>query len=173
VSIDLALGGFMRDVSNNIEVWRKFFEKYSDRILFGTDNYNNFITNDDCFELIVRNEPIRKLLEYKEPFKARVYGEKTVFNPLLVSEEAVDNIYRNNFTRLYGEKPKEVNYKLALEYTIKLIEAFKEDKLKVFARFELPDWIYPEEQENLYKGNPFAIETLEEIKSYYENKVSK
>ena len=172
VSIDLALGGFMKDVSNNIEIWHEFFTKYSHRILFGTDNYNNFIANDDCFELIVRNEPIRKLLEYKEPFSARVYGAKAVFNPLLISKEAVDNIYRNNFTRLYGETPRKVNYNLALEYTTKLIEAFKEDKLKVFARFELPDWIYPEEQKNLYKGNSFAIETLEEIKSYYENKVS-
>ncbi len=116
-------------------------------------------------------ELIRKLLEYKEAFTTRLFGEKGVFNPILISEEAVDNIYRNNFTRLYGEKPREVNYNLALEYTTKLIEAFKEDKLKVFARFELPDWIYPEEQKNLYKGNTFAIETLEEIKSYYERKV--
>ncbi len=173
VSIDLALGGFMRDVSNNIEEWRAFFTKYSDRILFGTDNYNNFITNDDCFELIVRNEPVRKLLEYKDTFTARVYGVKTVFNPLLISKEAIDNIYRNNFVRLYGEKPRKVNYKLAYEYTVKLLECFKNDTLNVYARFELPDWIYPEEQENLYKGNSFAIETLEEIKAYYENKVSK
>ena len=172
VSFDLALGGFMKDISNNIEIWREFFTKYSHRILFGTDNYNNFITNDDCFELIVRNEPIRKLLEYKEPFSTRVYGAKAVFNPLLISKESVDNIYRNNFTRLYGETPRKVNYNLAQEYTTKLIEAFKEDKLKVFAKIELPDWIYPEEQKNLHKGNTFAIETLEEIKSYYENKVS-
>lgn len=104
----------MKDVSNNIEIWREFFTKYQGRILFGTDNYNNFITDNNHFELIVRNEPVRKLLD-----------------------------------------------------------TFKEDKLKVFARFELPDWIYPEEQENLYKGNSFAIESLEEIKAYYENEVSK
>ncbi len=173
VTIDLALGGFMKDISNNIEIWREFFTKYSDRILFGTDNYNNFITDNDCFELIVRNEPVRKLLEYKETFTVRVYSFKTVFNPMILPESAVNNIYRNNFIRLFGEKPRKVNYDLAYEYTVKLLDAFKADKLKVFARFELPDWIYPEEQENLNKGNSFAIESLGEIKAYYEKKVSK
>ena len=171
VSIDLALGGFFSNLSNNTEVWREFFTKYSHRILFGTDNYNNFITDNDYYELVNRNEPIRKLLEYKDRYTVRFASPKALFNPMLVSKDVVDNIYRNNFVRLLGEKPRKINYNFALEYTNKLLDAFKYGRLNVYARRELPDWIYPEEQANLYKGAPFAIETLEEIKAYFEQKV--
>ncbi len=168
VSIDLALGGFMWDISNNIDAWRKFFIKYSDRILFATDNWNMFFEGDDDFEVSCRYTPVRDFLEKKEEFTTRLFGSKAVFKPALLPVDVLDNIYRNNFVRVLGEKPAKVNYPLALKYAKWMLSEYENGNFKTYLRAkEMPSWYTEKEKENLLRGTELSIENLKEMIDCY------
>ena len=168
VSIDLALGGFMRDISDNVENWRKFFIKYSDRILFATDNWNMFFEGVDDFEVSCRYTPVRDWLEKKEEFTTRLFGTKAVFKPSLLPENVLDDIYRNNFVRILGEKPVKVNYPLALKYAKWMLAEYENGNFNTSLRAkEMPSWYTEKEKENLLRGTELSIENLNEMIDCY------
>ena len=171
VTIDLAIGGgFIGEFSKDIETWRKFFVKYSDRILFATDNWNMFFEGDDDFEVSCRYTPLRHFFEKKEEFTTRLFGPKNVYKPSLLSEKVLDNIYRNNFVRILGEKPAGVNYPLALKYAEWMLAEYENGNFKTYLRAkEMPCWYTEKEKKNLLRGNELAIENLKEITAFYKS----
>ena len=168
VTVDLALGNFIGDISKDIDAWRKFFIKYSDRILFATDNWNMFFEGDDDFEVSCRYTPIRDLLEKKEEFTTRLFGPKCVFKPALLPDDVLDNIYRNNFVRILGEKPCKVNYPLALKFAKWMLSEYENGNFKTYLRAkEMPCWYTEKEKTNLIRGTELSIENLSEMVDYY------
>lgn len=176
VSLDLALDGdFMINFSKDIEGWREFFTKFSDRVVCGTDTYNMYFEEDDDYEIAGRHTPIHEFFERKEPFSVeyydffpKVYGENVVLNPALLPENVVKDIYCNSFIKAFGDKPKTTDKALALTFCDELIEGYKNRTLLTAAFEPLPDWISPVEKANMARGNEHALENLVVIKEYYQ-----
>lgn len=178
VGVDLAIGGrFLLDFSQDIEPWREFLLRYSDRILFASDNYNMYFDGDDDFEITGRHAPLRDFFESKEEFVTELFRRYALpgapdkyIKPALLPKEAVDNIYRNNFIRRFGEKPKAVDYKSAYEYADKLLAKYEDKTLKTYAHI-VASWLSEEEKANMARGSELAIENLEKIKAFYKGKL--
>ncbi len=103
VCLDLTPGQEMFiEFSKQPDAWRAFFEKYADRILFGTDlkNAKQEKSADEqyCYALNL----VRSSLERKEEFLAWWVGKP--LHPLCISDEAQHKIYCDNFHRLYRER---------------------------------------------------------------------
>ena len=88
-------------------------------------------------------------------------------NPALLPKRIVDNIYRDNFVRIFGEMPRPVNRKLAYEYAKKLLKKYEDGTLKTEVRNEIPSWYFEDEARNLRRGCELAIENIKIIKEYY------
>lgn len=103
VMFDLAPGTEMFEYfSETPEQTKAFFEKYSDRIFYGTD-YENFydrVWRDGNMHIV------QNFLTANKPFTSY---HKIKVNPIGLKNEYVENIYRNNHIRLNGEMPKETN----------------------------------------------------------------
>jgi len=111
-NLDLTLGiELMYNISRRADDWRDFFIKYQDQILFGTDIASwqeiresldriwlirNFLESDEQFYTPLTAD--RHLTKYKEPFIG-----------LHLPKEALRKIYANNFRRLWGQQPKEID----------------------------------------------------------------
>ncbi len=116
--------------NKNYDEWREFFEKYSDRIYYGTDSHSN---------------PVNKKIH--ETVRYAVGGEnKEISMPHVsfarmrgfdLSKEAQENICYNNYQRTIG-KPKPVNVELLLEETQKMMSLLKNNSVEpeVVARLE-------------------------------------
>ena len=87
--------------SKDIDGWRGFFEKYADRIFFGTDSNNN---KRFCAEL---NLMVRMATAERGEFMLPAYRVVSV-KGLGLSEAALDKIYRYNYERFVGT-PKPVD----------------------------------------------------------------
>ncbi len=178
ISVDLSIGGgYLFDFSKDIEAWRAFLLRYNERILYGSDNYNMFFEGDDDYEITGRHMPMRDFLENKEEFVTELFRRYAApgapdkyIKPALLPKEAVDNIYRNNFIRLYGKKPRTVDYKLAYQYTEQLLEKYEAGTLRTYANV-IADWLTEEEKMNMARGCELAIENLKKIKTFYESKL--
>ena len=104
VSLDLTPGGEMYvGFSEDIEFWRDFFIKYSDRIYFGTDCAGDK-SAESCAKLyeLVYTALTHDESEYQMP----IWTYNTV-RGLHLPEDTVDKITHRNFDRLLGE-PKPV-----------------------------------------------------------------
>ena len=107
--------------------WRDFFIKYADRIVYGTDTYNwkpDGRTYEDQYGHAVNM--IRAFLERKEPY-VDAWSGRTFEHPFNLPDEVLDKIYCENFARLYGEKPRELNKKL-LKKTCKETRRYSVDE---------------------------------------------
>lgn len=167
VSVDLSMGGpIIPSFSDDIENWREFIIRFNERILFASDNWNRFFDGDDDFEVSVRHLPLRLFFEKKEQFTCPIL-KGIMRNPALLPKRIVDNIYRDNFVRIFGEMPRPVNHKLAYEYAKKLLKKYEDGTLKTEVRDEIPSWYFEDEAANLRRGNELAIENLKIIKEYY------
>ncbi len=167
VSVDLSMGGpIIPAFSSDLDRWSEFITKFNERILFASDNWNRFFDGDDDFEVTVRHLPIRLFFESKVPFTAPVFGER-VMNPASLPKRIVDNIYRDNYDRIFGKEPRKVNRKLAYEYAKKLLKKYEDGKLHTKVRNEIPSWYFEDEAKNLMRGDELAIENLKIIKEYY------
>ena len=114
VKLDICPGSAMYYyMSEDVAYWRGFFEKYQDRILFGTDN---FLEKAGGLEQIIR---IRRFLETGETFFAQFlpgnsWGfDVTGIGPL--SDEILHKIYKTNFEKVRGEK-RSVNIEKAAAF---------------------------------------------------------
>lgn len=123
-SIDITPGGEMYAAfRNNYDFYKTFFEKYSNRILFGTDasftetdlykHYTNIITQ--VYNFIATEKDIE------------IYGEKCP--SIKISEQAQENILYKNFENLAGKKPKPVNKTALKKYIEKYSPYFTDKKL--------------------------------------------
>ncbi|MDD5603312.1 MAG: amidohydrolase family protein [Eubacteriales bacterium] len=108
VNFDLAPGVEMfLGFSDQIDVWQEFFEKYSDRILFGTDCNNTKNFNPYIYQLV------RMAISHdKTEFKMPCYGGH-IIKGLDLSENALDKICYKNYIRFVGT-PKAVNMDMVL-----------------------------------------------------------
>ena len=85
--------------------WLPFWEKYADRIFYGTDFYA--FPKDEQWEICFRRRPdfLRQLLETDE---AHTYVDDS-FQGVKLSPSLRDKIYRQNFLRLLGS-PKPIDF---------------------------------------------------------------
>lgn len=166
-SVDLSMGGpIIPAFSKDLENWKEFITRFSERILFASDNWNRFFDGDDDFEVSVRHLPLRLFFESKEPFTCPIL-RGVMTNPALLPKRIVDNIYRDNFDRIFGVAPREVNRKMAYEYAKKLLKKYEDGTLKTEVRNEIPSWYFEDEARNLRRGCELAIENIKIIKEHY------
>jgi len=175
VKTDLTLGGdFLINFSKDIDKWRDFFIRHSNRILFGTDCYNLFFTPEDDYEITNRYTPVRDFLEKENTFIAECYtrllGEEIPLTPAHLPIPVLENIYRNNFTRFLGEQPKPINHMLAASYCQKLMDGYRTGQLTTRALIELPDYFAPDEKANMARGLELATENLQAILQHFSKK---
>ena len=129
VKFDLTPGWEMYvNFSKDIEAWHDFFEKYSDRILFGTDSGDY---KDNAAEL---NRLVYSAISHdNSEFPMPAFPGK-VIRGLGLSEEAVENICYNNYARYTGAEAVSVNKQKLRECAeriiadIKGIEQYKKSK---------------------------------------------
>ena len=156
VCVDMAPGiELFENLSKNIEVSRKFFEKYQDRIIYGTDICRLEETPDNDFNL--KDTIIRGKLCQEFIVKDKVYipgDEKSLLgkddlnlNGLNLPKEIADKIFYKNFLRITG-KPKEIN----VDEVLNEIEREK-DRVKFLSSFnnEKCNLSYLETIENIFK----------------------
>ncbi len=124
VAFDLTPGGEMFvGFSERPEEWRAFFTKYAERIYYGTDTYNMFYSDhkedyEDGYGVGFRNNQVRRMLEWEEPFEDKYYGRLV---PLHLDGESLQKIYHDNCVKLLGE-PKPVNNGVAATYAHRMAD---------------------------------------------------
>lgn len=104
---DLTPGGEMYvSFTANPKEARAFFEKYSERLLYGTDTYN-FAVDERGEEGVYgpRINEVRNFLEKSEDYYVYTPDEKPLHG-MAFPKAIQDNIYRNNFVRIYGATPR-------------------------------------------------------------------
>lgn len=109
VCLDITPGTEMFFNFDKDKRWREFFIKYSHRIVYGTDTYNwkpDGRDYEDQYGHAVNL--IRAFLEKSEPF-FDAWTRHEFEHPFNLPDEVLDNIYCNNFVRLYGKKPRAIN----------------------------------------------------------------
>jgi len=108
VCFDLTPGGEMFvKFTENYDESRAFFEKYSDRLLYGTDMYNTFESAEKAEAEVTgpRVYQLRSMLEGKEEFMSTLISDKPI-RPFGFEGEILDKIYTKNAERLYGKTPR-------------------------------------------------------------------
>lgn len=103
--LDLTPGDHFPSLCTNRENARAFFQKHQRRILFGTDTYN-FPAADREKTSGVRPNLTRRALEGKESFTE----DGVLCRPLELEREVLEQIYRKNFVRLYGQAPRPLDH---------------------------------------------------------------
>lgn len=134
VFYDLTPGSEMFvNFSKDIERWRDFFIRFSDKIIMGSDLYPTGYG-------INRHQLVRNFLEGTEPFDFN--ESKKGLIPINLPEEELQNIYANNVERLAGTTPKPVDHKKAYEYCLEIEECYGstmneigKENLKIFKEF--------------------------------------
>lgn len=106
--------------SEDTEKWHDFFEKYSDRIMFGTDAADNSAETEGLHNLVYYSLT-KDDKEYDMPtrpgFKNKGLG---------LSEKTVENICYNNFMRFTGNKIKKVNTAMLNDEIERMISDFSD-----------------------------------------------
>lgn len=102
--------GFSRDIDG----WQAFFEKYADRIFFGTDSNNTKKFNAEL-NLMVRMATSHDKSEFMLPAYRCV-----AVKGLDLSEKTLDKIYRENYDRFVGT-PKPVDTEKVLAAAKRLL----------------------------------------------------
>lgn len=107
VYLDICPNPFMfAHFANNQEIWRPFFEKYQDRIIYGTDIGAHQL--DVNFRHSLGNmRTVRGFLEADKPFEEVGY----LIPPMKIEDEGIlRKIYKENMMRFYQNKaPKKLN----------------------------------------------------------------
>ena len=112
------------NLSQNVEEAREFFEKYQDRIMYGTDigsrcvlaeNAENALNEDEC---VARMDLIDGMFDanihriMREDGRYLINTDDFVQRGFSLSEEALNKIYWKNFESYVGKMPEKVNSKL-------------------------------------------------------------
>jgi hypothetical protein len=108
--LDVTPGGEqLINMSKKWDVWSKFFDKYQDRILYGSDYYP--FEKGEYWLIAVNRRPgfLRELFETDS--EHQYLGES--FKGVKLDETILDKIYMQNATHLLGA-PKKINPGLIL-----------------------------------------------------------
>lgn len=126
---DLTPGSEMyKNFNDKSDEWRAFFIKYADRILYGTDIYNwTFDENNPEGRFGRQPSLVRGFLESREPFFSGWF-QKTFEHPFGLEDAVLDKIYRGNFIRLFGEKPRAMDAELIVAETRKFMSEYTLDE---------------------------------------------
>lgn len=100
VSFDIAPGEMFKIFNSDLKVWKEFFIKYQDRIIFGTDNDYGMAK-----ELIYTSRTILETDNEIEFWDMTLRG-------MHLDREVVEKIYFKNFQRYVGKVPKKVDTEL-------------------------------------------------------------
>lgn len=125
VTIDLTPNApLFVDMSEDIELWKKFFEDYQTRILFGTDTHvEEMSINRPC----PMSNDVTDFLESPGPVKLH---DGTTCKGIDIDGEMLENICWNNAIR--RETPRPVNKPMAVEECKRLLA--EEPRLKDWER---------------------------------------
>ncbi len=126
VSIDLAPGTpFFVDVCKNLESWKKFFEEYQTRILFGTDtNVADNVTNT------LLADTVCNFLETPGPYTCH---DGSVIMGIDIDGEMLQNICWDNAIR--REPPRPLNKPMIVEEAKRFLA--EETRMKEFEKENL------------------------------------
>lgn len=107
-------------ISREWDKWLKFFEKYQDRIIYGTDYYA--FPKDENWEVAFNRRPkfVRQLFETNAEHD--YLGMK--FKGIMLDKKLRDKIYRENFIRLFGE-PKAIDGKYVAKKCVEVAEYYR------------------------------------------------
>lgn len=133
VCIDITPGSEMYvNFETDLPKWKAFFEKYADRILYGSDRYNHYVPEEElevnrCHAINM----VRSFLE-KENFFC-VWKDRKM-SGFALSKDVTDKIYYKNAERIYGTTPRSVNMELLKQGAKKCLET---DELSALDRQNL------------------------------------
>ena len=123
--VDITPGGEMYVAfDENIEYYKSFFEKYSDRIQFGTDTAFPHGTESYCW----LTDRVYRYIATDEQFKG--FADR-IHTGMKLSEGALENILYKNFQRTVGESPKKINKEALKKYIDKYKHLIPEQKLEI------------------------------------------
>jgi predicted TIM-barrel fold metal-dependent hydrolase len=147
INFDITPGTEMYyNFSKNIDKSRDFFIKYADRIIFG-DDADILKEGIDKDEIITRINFMRDFLETDKEFE--VFHGQGKIKGLKLPNEVLEKIYGQNFLRIVGEKPSQLNIHLAEE------ECFRIGKMQ-------------EEKYNFSKEDNWGYQAEEFLKNHEE-----
>ena len=119
LAIDITPGGEMYlDFNKNTEYFHNFFEKYSEKILFGTDG--DFPRGYEAMKWLV--DRIYRFLKTDEIVNS---FEGVSIKGIKIGDKHIENIFSNNFIRRVGVSPREINKKALKKYTEKYLPYVK------------------------------------------------
>ncbi len=117
VMLDLTPGSEMcLGFSKNIEVWHDIFEKYSSRILFGTDS--NSMKGEANIHL---HRHVCSMLSHDHSEFNRPAFTPIPIRGLALSEETIEKICYTNYLRFVGETPREVRWDAVMDEAVRMI----------------------------------------------------
>lgn len=140
VYLDICPNPFMYiDFAKNEPVWRAFFEKYQDRIIYGTDIGSNTtdVTGEEASALY---RMVRGFLEADAPFEELGW----TIPPMKMPENILRKIYKDNMMAFYkGKAPRALNYEvMKRELDIVLDRYFTFLDLRDIANLELVKTVF-------------------------------
>ena len=118
VSFDITPGSEMyRNFSKNPELWHNFFEKFGNRIIFGTDNIPLREPRQETHERMRdKIRMMRRFLETDEHFEGFGNAANRYVTGIGLGKEILEQIYCRNFERFAGKSPEPVNTDMAMEH---------------------------------------------------------
>ncbi len=108
------------DFQKNKKDWTEFFIKYADRIMFGTDTGSNVLDLEKK-EPAALNHVVRGFFTETET----IYEFDDEFSPMVLPEDVLRKLFRENMLEVNGGVPKEINLK-ALSPEIEFEEKYGE-----------------------------------------------
>lgn len=127
VKIDLAPGSEMfASFDQNLEFYKEFFKKYSNRIVFGTDTSLMENTKEDYERYNSISDSVYKFLSTDETIT--IYGVSS--RGICLDDESLDNILYKNFEKSAGKTPKAMNEDKIKKYITKYYDYIKDENLK-------------------------------------------
>ena len=136
--LDITPGGEqLINMSREWDKWLPFFEKYQDRIIYGTDYYA--FPKDENWQVAFNRRPkfVREMLETNGEY---VYLDEK-FKGVLLSKNLRDKIYRENFVRLYGS-PRKTDYNYVVSNCRTLITRYQNYTIEDIKHIYLKDIEY-------------------------------
>ena len=128
VNIDIVPGAEMYESFNaNYEFYRKFFEKYAERIVFGTDV--SFTAGDPKYSMEHYRRLSREIYDaFTTDREVSIYTAKC--KGLNLSDEALNKILCENFIKAHTPEPKPINKAALKKYIEKYKHLIKDSTVK-------------------------------------------
>jgi len=117
VHLDLTPGiEMLYNFSAKLDAWRNFFLSYQDRLIYGTD----ISSGQTLGQAVARAWLVRNFLETDEEFLVPPSADSLLGQPespfkgMKLPRGVLEKIYSQNFERIVGRKPKELNLEAAV-----------------------------------------------------------